>query len=88
MALKSTESNEIVSKGLRFVESQTEKDEISIAPGKTSSTILGPDYLKLKTESQVSGMNPEGKGEVVNSIIREQGFDGAWSSRNTRTSEY
>ncbi len=81
MALKSPESNEIVSKGLRFVESQTEKDEISIAPGKTSSTILGPDYLKLKTESQVSGMKPEGKGEVVNSIIREQGFDGAWSSR-------
>ncbi|MDI9618106.1 STT3 domain-containing protein [Methanothermobacter sp.] len=81
MNLKSDESQKIVKRGLKFVDSQVNGDEINISPGKKSSVFIGTDYLKLKTEAQVAGMYPSGKREVIYSVINKQGYDGAWSPR-------
>ncbi|MCG2827623.1 prenyltransferase/squalene oxidase repeat-containing protein [Methanothermobacter sp. K4] len=81
MNLKSAEGQKIVNKGLKFVDSQVNGDEINISPGTKSSVLIGTDYLKLKTESQVAGMYPAGKREVIYSLINKQGYDGSWSSR-------
>ncbi|QHN08354.1 hypothetical protein [Methanothermobacter sp. THM-2] len=51
------------------------------SPGTKSSVLIGTDYLKLKTESQVSRMYPSGKREIIYSLINKQGYDGSWSAR-------
>lgn len=81
MAIRSSESQEIVDRGLSFVDSQINGDEINIEPLRKSQVPFGSEYLKIKTKSQVAGMYPSNKTGILYSVIEEQGADGSWSSR-------
>lgn len=76
--LKTSETEKIINKGLQFIENQTNNGNIKIAANKESSQFIGTDYLKLKTESQVSGMNPN--KEIIYNVIKKQKEDGSWTS--------
>lgn len=71
----------IVDNGLEFVNNQVGTDSINISnmegPGRS---ILGRDYITLKTDAQVSGMYPENKEDIIYSVISEQDSDGSWTS--------
>jgi len=75
--LKTDKSEKIVDKGSRFVENQINDGEINIAANRGSSQLIGTDYLKLKTESQVSGMNQN--KEIIYKVIEKQKGDGSWT---------
>ncbi|MGB9837880.1 hypothetical protein [Methanothermobacter sp.] len=81
MEIKSAASQEIVNSGLLFVDSQVKGSEINVSPLWNAPIFPGDDYLRLKTESQVAGMYPSGKAEIIHSLIEGQGYDGSWSSK-------
>jgi len=81
MAIRSSESQEIVDRGLNFVDSQIRGNEINVEPFWKSRALFESEYLQLKTESQVAGMYPSGKQGIVYSIIKKQDSDGSWSSQ-------
>jgi len=81
MELQTNESEKITKSGLQFVEKQTSNDNINVSADKESLQAIGTDYLKLKTESQVSGMNPENKKEIIYKVITKQKMDGSWTSK-------
>lgn len=76
--LKTNETEKITNKGLQFIENQINNEDIKIAANKESSQFIGPDYLKLKTESQVGGMKPD--KEIIYNVIEKQRGDGSWTS--------
>lgn len=78
----------IISNGLIFVDNMTGKDHINISNvKKPQSSILGPDYLTMKTNAQVSGMSPSGKEEIIANVIEEQKMDGSWTSQSYQNVE-
>lgn len=85
-----TNSNKtlILNNGLDFVNNQVGTDSINISNIQGPERgILGRDYITLKTDSQVSGMYPENKENIVYSVISEQGSDGSWTSQSYQNIE-
>jgi len=81
MEIQTNDSEKITKDGLQFVEKQTSNDNINVSANKESLQVTGTDYLKLKTESQISGMNPENKKEIIYNVIAKQRIDGSWTSK-------
>jgi hypothetical protein len=78
----------ITQKGLEFVNSQTGNDHINISNVKSSqNSALGSDYLSLKTDAQVSGMNPKGKEKIISNVLNSQKSDGSWTSQSYQNIE-
>ena len=78
----------ITQKGLEFVNSQTGNAHINISNVKTSqNSALGSDYLSLKTDAQVSGMNPKGKEKIIANVLKSQKSDGSWTSQSYQNIE-
>jgi hypothetical protein len=85
-----TNSNktQILNNGLDFVNNQVGTDSINISNIQGPERgILGRDYITLKTDSQVSGMYPENKENIVYSVISEQDSDGSWTSQSYQNIE-
>lgn len=78
----------ITQKGLEFVNSQTGNAHINISNVKTSqNSALGSDYLSLKTDAQVSGMNPKVKEKIIANVLKSQKSDGSWTSQSYQNIE-
>ncbi len=73
-------NNEIIQSGLNFVQSQTSESNINISnrPEDTPG-IFEDDFLSLKTNALVSGMNPDNKEKIINDLLLRQRNDGSWS---------
>ncbi len=78
----------IISKGLVFVDNMTGKENINISNiQKPQNSVLGPDYLTMKTNAQVSGMNPSGKEKIIANVLKQQKEDGSWTSQSYQNIE-
>ncbi len=78
----------IVNRGLVFVDNMTGKDNINISNiKKPQNSVLGPDYLTMKTNAQVSGMHPTGKEKIIANVLKQQKADGSWTSQSYQNIE-
>lgn len=78
----------IVNRGLVFVDNMTGKDNINISNiKKPQNSVLGPDYLTMKTNAQVSGMHPSGKEKIIANVLKQQKADGSWTSQSYQNIE-
>jgi hypothetical protein len=78
----------IVNRGLLFVDKMTGKDNINISNiKKPQNSFLGPDYLTMKTNAQVSGMHPTGKEKIIANVLKQQKADGSWTSQSYQNIE-
>jgi hypothetical protein len=78
----------IISKGLVFVDNMTGKENINISNiQKPRNNVLGPDYLTMKTNALVSGMNPSGKEKIIANVLKQQKEDGSWTLQSYQNIE-
>ncbi|MCK9152171.1 glycosyltransferase family 39 protein [Methanobacterium alcaliphilum] len=69
----------ILNRGSDFIKNQTGTDFINISDSERNNIENQPDYISLKTDAQISGMNDTNKKRIVSNIIMQQKSDGSWS---------
>ena len=73
----STKSEKIKNKGLEFVKQQSGENHINATVNSTKTP--KESYISLKTDSQISGMNPESNKRLMESVLLVQKSDGSFT---------